>query len=183
MNAFSVTLDNVLLALAYLSAGFFLCRSKLVRADHISSISAILLYFCGPCMFIGVLVKQDVSAELNRTMLQFFLFTLAAQVLFMLLVWLLLGRRRKTFPGRMLSIASVVSNAGFFGLPIIQALFPQVPEAAVYSCIFCLSMNILAWTMGVFVLTNDRKYISLKSAFLNPTVISVAFALVLYFLR
>ena len=183
MNAFSVTLGNVLLALAYLLAGFVLCRVKLFKPDHISSVSAILLYFCGPCMFIGALMKQDVTADLNRNMLLFFLFTLAAQVLFMLLVWLLQGKRRKTFSGRMMSIASVVGNAGFFGLPIIQSVFPDVPEAAAYSCIFCLSMNILAWTMGIFVLTIDRKYISLKAAFLNPTVVSVAFALVLYFLR
>nr|AHF25882.1 putative permeases [uncultured bacterium Contigcl_1523] len=183
MNAFSVTFGNVLLTLLYLSAGFLLSRAKLVKAAHISSVSAILLYLCGPCMFIGAIMEQDVSADLNRAMFWFFLVVLAAQLLFMLLIWLLLGKRRKTFSGRMASIASVMGNAGFFGLPIIRSLFPDVPEVAAFSCIYCVAMNILAWTLGIFVLTNDRKYISLKAAFLNPTVVSVAFALVLYLLK
>ena len=31
----------------------------------------------------------------------------------------------------MLSIAAVMGNVGFFGMPVIRALFPDVPEAAV----------------------------------------------------
>ncbi len=183
MNAFSVTLENVILTLLYLSAGFILCRVRLVKAEHVSSISSTLLYLCGPCMFLGALMDLDPSPELTLNMFLFLVITFAAQVLFMLVVFLALGPRRKTFSGRMASIASVMGNAGFFGLPIVKALFPQAPEAAAYSCIFCVSMNILAWTLGVFVLTNDRKYISLKAALWNPTVVSMAAAVILYLLK
>ena len=85
------------------------------------------------------------------------------------------------FRWRMLAIAGVSGNTGFFGLPIINALFSGMPEAAAYSCMFCVSLNILAWTVGVFTLTGDRKYISFRAAFLNPTVIAVVIGLVLYF--
>ena len=183
MSAFSVTLENVILTLLYLSAGFLLCRVKLVKAEHVSSISATLLYFCGPCMFIGALTDLDPSAELNMNMFLFLVITFVAQVLFMLVIFLVLGSRRKSFSGRMTALASVMGNAGFFGLPIVKALFPEAPEAAAYSCIFCVSMNILAWTIGIFVLTNDRKYISLKAALWNPTVVSVAAAVILYLLK
>ena len=183
MSTFSVTLENVVLTLLYLSAGFVLCKAKLVRAEHASSISAILLYLCGPCMFLGALTDLDPSAELNLNMFLFFVITLAFQVLFMLAVFLLLGQRRQSFAGRMTALASVMGNAGFFGLPIVKALFPAAPEAAAYSCIFCVSMNILAWTLGIFVLTNEKKYISVKAALLNPTVISVTAAVILYLLR
>ena len=183
MNAFSVTLENVILTLLYLSAGFLLSKAKLVRAEHTSSISATLLYFCGPCMFIGALTDLDPSPALNLNMFLFLVITFATQVLCMLVIYLCLGSRRNSFTGRMAALASVMGNAGFFGLPIVKALFPEAPEAAAYSCIFCVSMNILAWTVGIFVLTNDKKYISLKAALLNPTVISVAGAIVLYLLK
>ena len=183
VSTFSVTLENVILTLLYLSAGFLLSKAKLVKADHVSSISATLLYFCGPCMFIGALTDLDPSAELNRNMFLFLVITFAVQILFMLAVYLFMGSRRTTFTGRMTALASVMGNAGFFGLPIVKALFPQAPEAAAYSCIYCVSMNVLAWTAGVFVLTNDRKYISLKAALLNPTVVSVAGAIILYLLK
>ena len=166
-----------------MSAGFVLCKVKLVKAEHVSSISATLLYFCGPCTFINALTNLDPSPALNLNMFLFLVISFVTQVLSMLLIYLLLGPRRASFIGRMGAIASVMGNAGFFGLPIVRALFPDAPEAAAYSCIFCVSMNVLAWTLGVFVLTNDRKYISLKAALWNPTVVSMAAAVILYLLK
>ena len=183
VNTFSVTLENVVLTLLFLSAGFLLGKAKLVQAGHMGSISAILLYLCGPCMFIGALTDLDPSPELTLNMFLFLVITFALQVLVIPLIFLVMGQKRKTFEGRMTSIASVMGNAGFFGLPIVKALFPEAPEAAAYSCIFCVSMNIIAWTLGIYFLTNDRKYISLKAAFWNPTVVSVGFAIILYLLR
>lgn len=183
MITFSVTFGNVLLSLLYLFPGFLLCKSRKVRPDHMSSISVILLYVCGPGMFLNALIGLEPSAALNRRMLLFLLFSLGAEMVLMVVIFLLLGKRRNEFRFRMLSIASVMGNVGFFGLPIVNALFPDAPEAAVYSCVFCASLNILGWTVGVFTLTGERKYISLKAAFLNPTVVSIAVGIVLYLLR
>ena len=183
MVSFSVTFSNVLLSLLYLLPGVLLYRSRLVRPEHMSSVRAILLYVCGPGMFLNALVSLEPSPELSRSMALFFGVTLAAMILFMLLLLPVVRRRRGEFRYRILTIASVMGNVGFFGLPIVSALFPGHPEAAAYSCIFCTSMNILAWTLGVFCLTGDRKYISLRAAFVNPTVLSVAAGLALYALH
>lgn len=183
MNTFTITLNQVVLTLLFLSAGFVMGKVKLVQAGHMSSISAILLYLCGPCMFIGALTDLTPSPELSLNMFLFLIITFAAQVIMIPIIYLLMGQKRKTFEGRITSIASVMGNAGFFGLPIVKALFPSAPEAAAYSCIFCVSMNIIAWTLGIFFLTNDKKYMSLKAALWNPTVVSVFFAVILYLLR
>lgn len=183
MTGFSVTFSNVLLTLLYLLPGFILCKVRKVSPGHLSSVSAILLYICGPCMFLNALTAMDPSAELTAKMLQFLVLSFLAELLLLLLLYALVGRRRSEFRWRMLALAGVSGNTGFFGLPIINALFPGAPEAAAYSCMFCVSLNILAWTVGVFTLTGDRKYISLRAAFLNPTVVSVAAGLVLYFVN
>ena len=180
VSTFTVTLGNVLITLLYLSCGFALCKVKLVKPEHTPSISAILLYICGPCMFIGALTDLDHSPALTGSMFLFLAVTMATQALVMGLIYLFLGKKRKDFLWRMLTLASVMGNVGFFGLPIVKALFPEAPEAAAYSCIFCVTMNIIAWTVGIFVLTDDKKYISVKQAFLNPTVVSVALGMVLY---
>lgn len=180
MNAFNVTFSNVLLTLLYLLPGFILCKLRKVRTEHLGSVSAVLLYICGPCMFLNALTAMDASPALTARMLQFLLVSLLAELTLMLILFALSGKRRKEFRWRMLAIASVSGNTGFFGLPIVQALFPGIPEAASYSCMFCVSLNILAWTVGVFALTGDRKYISFRDAFLNPTVVSVVIGFVLY---
>ena len=81
---------------------------------------------------------------------------------------------------RMLTIGSVLGNCGFFGLPLIKALLPQNPEVACYSSIYVISMNLLVFTAGIYCLTQDKKYISLKAAIMNPTFFSILVAIPLY---
>ena len=183
MASFTVTFNNVLLMLIYLLPGFLLQKCRKVRAEHLSTVSVILLYVCGPGMFLNALSALDCSPELTAKMGQFLLFSLAGETALMLLILLLLGKRRKEFSLRMLSIASVMGNVGFFGMPVVRVLFPSAPEAAVYSCIFNTSLKILAWTVGVFTLTGEKRHISFRAALLNPSVIAVIAGFFLYLLR
>ena len=183
MVSFTVTFSNVLLMLLYLLPGFLLCKCIKVRPEHLSTPSVILLYVCGPGLFLNALISLDVSAEQTARMGLFILFSLAGETALMLLILLLLGKRRKEFSLRMMSIASVMGNVGFFGMPVVRALFPDAPEAAVYSCMFNISLNFVAWTVGVFTLTGEKKYISLRTAFINPSVIAAAVGFVLYLLK
>ena len=174
MISFSVTFSNVLLMLLYLLPGFFMCKVKKVKPDHLSSISVILLYICGFALYVNALSYLDPSPELFRKMGLFLLFSLAGEVLLMLLILLVIGKkRRKEFGLRMLSIATVMGNVGFFGMPVVRALFPDAPEAAVYSSMFNAALNIIAWTVCVFTLTGEKKHISLKAALLNPSMLAV----------
>ena len=66
MISFSVTFSNVLLMLLYLLPGFFLCKARKVRPDHLSSISVILLYICGFALYVNALSYLDPSPELFR---------------------------------------------------------------------------------------------------------------------
>ena len=184
MISFSVTFSNVLLMLLYLLPGFFMCKVKKVKPDHLSSISVILLYICGYALYVNALSYLDPSPELFTKMGLFLLIALAGETALMLLILLVLGReKRKEFALRMLSIATVMGNVGFFGMPVVRALFPDAPEAAVYSSMFNAALNILAWTVGVFTLTGEKKHISLKAALVNPSMLAVFTGIILCLLR
>ena len=184
MVSFSVTFSNVLLMLLYLLPGFFLCKAGKIKPDHLSSASVILLYICGFGLYVDAISGLDPSPELFTRMGLFLVFSLAGETALMLLILLIAGpKRRKDFSVRMLSIASVMGNVGFFGMPVIRALFPAAPEAAVYSSMFNTALNILAWTVGVFTLTGEKKHISLRAAILNPSVLAVMIGAVLCLLR
>lgn len=180
MNTFSVTFGNVLLALLYLLPGYGLCKWGKVKPEHLSTTSVLLLYVCGPGMFLNAMLAPDPSPEFTGKMGLFLLFSLIAEAALMLLLQLIFRQRKQDFGMRMLSIASVMGNVGFFGMPVVRALFPDAPEAAVYSCMFNTSLNIFAWTVCVYALTGEKKYISLRAAFLNPSVLAATAGLVLY---
>ena len=183
MVDFSITFSNVLLMLLYLLPGFFLCKVRKIHPEHLSSISVILLYICAFGLYVNAMVDLDPSPALFTKMGLFLLFSLGAETVVMLLILLFLGSRRKQFAMRMVSIASVMGNVGFFGMPVVRALFPDAPEAALYSTLFNVSLNILAWTVGVYTLTEDKKHISVRAALLNPSVLAMAAGLVLCLLN
>ena len=184
MIPFTVTFSNVLLMLLYLLPGFFMCKVRKVKPDHLSSISVILLYICGFALYVNALYGLDPSPELFLKMGLFLLIALAGETALMLLILLVLGKeKRKEFALRMLSIATVMGNVGFFGMPVVRALVPDAPEAAVYSSMFNAALNILAWTVGVFTLTGEKKHISLKAALVNPSMLAVFTGIILCLLN
>lgn len=184
MSGIEIAFSNVAMALLYLIPGFAICRMGRLKAEHLSGLSALLIYGCTPCMMLDSLLKLDPDGGYLPGMGLFFLVTFATQGLFMLLVTVLSGKKKQAENRyRMLTIASVMGNVGFFGMPIIRVLLPGHPEAAAYSGVFCVSMNIFAFTVGVFNLTRDRKYISLKQAIMNPAVLSFLAGLILYLAR
>lgn len=177
---FTVALTNVLLTLLFILPGFLVGKAKLASPDHLSTLSAVLVYGCSPCMIASSFLKMTFSAEELGKMGLFFLVTLFTQCVFIAAVYFIFRKKRQDGRYRMLSVGSVLGNVGFFGLPIVKALLPDHPEAMCYSAIFVVSMNVLVFTVGVYCLTGNRKDMKLRSAVLNPTTISFFVVLPLY---
>ncbi len=180
--SFQVTFTNVLMTLLYILPGFLMCKVKKASADHLSTMSAILIYICSPCMVISSFLGLEYSARQLVNMALFFVITLLMQAVFMMALFFGLKKKYADSRYRILTIGSVLGNVGFFGLPLIKALLPENPEVMCYSCIYVISMNILVFTMGVYCLTKNSKFLSLKPAILNPSMFGLAVALPIYLL-
>lgn len=181
--SFDIALSNVLVTLMYILPGFLVCKLKRASADHLSTLSGILVYACAPCMVISSFLALDFSTENLINMGWFFIVTFLVQAAFMGLIYFLIRRRADDAKFRILTVASVLGNVGFFGLPVVKALLPHNPEVMCYSAVYVISMNILVFTVGVFCLTGDRKYITLKAAVLNPSMFGFVTGLLLYTAR
>ncbi|MCR4649519.1 MAG: AEC family transporter [Lachnospiraceae bacterium] len=180
MTAFRIAFVNVLISLLYMIPGFILYKSKKAAADHLSTVSAILIYVCSPCMVVSSFLSFEFSLNNLLFMGLFFVVSFIVQLIFLLLLYAIFRKKFNISKYRMLTIGSVLGNCGFFGLPLIKALFPENPEVACYSSIYVISMNLLVFTAGIYCLTQDKKYISVKSALVNPAFLSLSVALPLY---
>lgn len=178
---FSIVFSNVAMMLLYLICGYLLVKSGKAEASHAKSISGFLIYVCGPCMVVSAFQTLKYSAELTWKIGKFFLATLVVQGLFLLILFLLFGKKYEDAKYRILCAGAIFGNVGFFGLPLVTSLFPNEPVVACYSSAYVMSMNLLVFTVGVFLITKDKKFISFKSALLNPTSIAIFVALPLYF--
>ena len=178
---FTIALSNVLITLFYIFPGFVITKMKKATTDHLPTLSAVLIYIGTPFMEISSFMSLEYSAKGFANMAIFFGLTLVLQILFILVFVAIFHKKFSDSKYRMLTIASMMGNVGFFGIPIVATLFPSNPEVTAYATIFAVSMNILVFTVGIYCLTGDKRYISLKSAFCNPNVFGLVLALPFYF--
>ena len=82
---------------------------------------------------------------------------------------------------RAVVLASAFGNVGFFGVPVLQFLFPDAHDAIAYSAVFIVSLTLMSSTVCSYVLTGDKKHVSLKRALVNPQTVTLVISLPLFF--
>lgn len=169
--------------LFYMACGFCLSKFGKVKVKYTKYLSGILIYIGTPCMILSSFQSIAYSKENIFNMVMFFIACMAVQLMFYGILYILLHKKYDDAKYRILTIGTILGNVGFFGLPLVTSLFPENPEVACYSTLYVTGMNLLIFTIGIFMITNDKKYMSVKSAFLNPTVLAAAIAIPLYFLQ
>mgnify|MGYP004652000611 CR=1 FL=1 len=179
---FFIAFKNVLIMLLYMSCGFTLVKTGKAHSEHAKSLSAVLIYLCGPSLIISAFQDMTYSLESACDIGLFFVITLTIQIVSFAILYIVLHRKYDDAKYRILSCGAVMGNVGFFGMPMVMALFPNEPVVACYSTMYSMSMNLLVFTMGVFLITHNRKFITPKSALLNPTSIAIFLSLPMYFL-
>ena len=175
-----IAFTNVLLTLIYIIPGFISRKTNITKAEHLPSISAILVYVCSPCMIVASFLDTDRTWSNARQILLFFLVSLAIQAVLTFTLYSMFRKKFHDAKYRMLTVSFGLGNAGFFGIPIIEKLLPNNSEVACFACVYIVGMNMITFTLGAYCLTGDRKRMELKKAFINPSFISLMIALVLF---
>lgn len=176
-----ITALKVLTMIAYGVPGYLLVKTKQLGEDSIKVFAKFLLYVCQPALSLYTLGSVDSTPVLIRDLWIFFFLTLLAQVAIILLYSLVFRKKMKSDSAhRVCAVAGACGNVGFLGVPLLEYLIPGVPEVRVYSAAFSISMNVIGWTLGLLMMTGDRKYIKLKALFLNPSVITFAISFSLF---
>ncbi len=178
---FTTTLSSVALLLLYAVPGFLLVKSKLVDKGAIPAFAKVLLYVCQPCLTFYSFDKADFSLDLLLGLGVFFLISFVSQFGLLMLFYFIFRRKsHENVRYRIMNMALVLGNCGFFGIPVVERLFPDRADAAAYCLVFTLAMNLLCWTMVLYIVTQDKKYIKAKQLILNPATIAFLVGLVLF---
>lgn len=179
--SFQVTGLSVLMLVALCIPGFLLVKSRLLKAEYVTGFSVVLLYVCAPALSLYSFQQAECSRQM---LINIGIVILAATVFQLVIMAVSYAFFRKTFiepQSRVATVASAFGNVGFFGVPLLQAILPQYPEAVIYSAVFIVSMNVLGWTLGMSVMSGDKKHASLRRILVNPTTVILLVALPLFF--
>lgn len=173
MNEFMIMFRNVLIFVALAIPGYLLVKSGLLKTAQSGILSKILMYLGMPFLiFSGVVSNLSFSGELLLTMG----ITAAVGIVYTIVIFFaskpLASIEKNEKTRGMMQFCSVFSNNGFLGIPLAIAVFGR--ESHVFTVLILLNIinNVLMYTLGAYLVTGDRKSISLKKAFFNPVMLA-----------
>lgn len=177
---FLKTLYNVLIMFFYITPAFILKKVDWVKTEHLFSISSILLYICAPAMVLDAFQKCEFTKDNIIKLAKMFLVSLLVQVIAVVILMLIFFKKLQESKYRVAIAAGIFGNCAFFGLPLINSLFPGVPICIVYVVVYTTTQNILIFTIAVYCITWDKKYISILKALVNPATLSFLVAFIVF---
>lgn len=179
INAFLTVGQQVLTLFILLGVGFAMGKLYWLDDWGISGISNILLYIVTPAILLTSFQREFVAADFRN----FGLILSASAILHLLLVGgscLIIHDTQKQRE-RIFRFAVVFSNCGYMGYPLMQALVGKV--GVYYGSAYVVVFNVLAWTLGVYMISGDKKKLRLRPLLCNPGVLGTVAALTLYLLQ
>ena len=177
--------------LAFIVPGYILRKINMVDGGAKRALSSILLYVCQPALIISsfcvfsdeewLVIEQLGSVALVKDFVIAALISLIAMIAVFVVCKLVFIKYKNRDRANIYSYVAVFSNCGFLGVPFIEILTDGSILAVMYLMIFNLVFALVVWTLGVWLLTGDRHNISIKKVLLNPSIISMVVALLLFF--
>ena len=184
MGEFIIMLRNVLMFVALAIPGYVLVKCGMVKSEQSGILSKMLMYVGMPFMIIsGTVNNLKLSAELMLQMV-----IVAAVGVAYTIVWFLVSgpmtageKNEKT--AAMMRFCSIFGNNGFLGLPLAIAVFGRASRVFTLLIVLNIINNLLLYTLGTYLVSGDKKSMSLKKALLNPVLIGFAVGIVMNLLN
>ena len=169
-----IILRQTILMSLFMLIGYLLYRGKKIDAQGSKSIAALLVWAVIPANVVKSCLLPY-SSERMAQMAQ--CFYLAAAVLMIAMVISRICFRKDPVA----QFAASFSNAGFIGIPLVQA---SLGDGAVFFLIgIIILLNLLQWTYGAKLLKGESEKLRIKSILLNPVTISAVAGVGLFALR
>lgn len=171
--------------LLFIVPGFVLRKTNLIRPEVMPTLSNILLYYAQPMLIIKAFAVDPIQPT-GQTLLNFlYVILFAFAVILLTFAASRLAFRHMKGPDErnardVLVFSSTFSNCAFVGIPFIDMYSDGNAEAMMYIIVFNIVINLLIWTLGAYLVTQDKKQMSVKKAILNPCTVGSAIGLILF---
>ena len=153
----------------YMLCGFILARIHIIRQDNRQVLVKLLMNLAMPMMVLSAFNKQTTLEELKSSLLVMLIALLGCVLTG--LIGLLLWRKQPDHRKKVLMYASMFSNAGNAGLPVLNLVFGET--GVFFGSMYLIPPRILQWTVGIGLFVKPERKSFVKNVLLNPMVITI----------
>lgn len=146
-----IALNQILILFLLIGVGFFCRRAGILTESSVSSLSKFLLHICIPAMIIYSM-QIPFTGELLQNAGLLIVAALGYYAVSLAVAWfapVLLRAKHEEYG--VFRFMLVFSNAMFMGFPVLSMIFG--PEAIFYAAVFNIPFTILAYSVGIWLLT------------------------------
>ncbi len=176
LNNFIAIAQQVGVLFILIAVGFGCGRAGLITKHASKKMTDIVLYVVTPCVMVAAFQREFSVALLGKVLLAaltaFGILTVST------LIVRLVFRSKDEARRKVLQFAVIFSNCGFMSLPLQKALLGE--DGWFYGSIFVAVFNVFCWTYGLVDMSGDKKQLSVKRLALNPGIIGVTVAVILF---
>lgn len=175
-NNFIIIAQQVLVLFILIAVGFVCGKTGMITEHASKKMTDIVLYVVTPCVMVNAFQREFSFDLLTQVFIAAGIAAaiLTASVFLVKLIFHDKDEARK----KVLQFAVVFSNCGFMSLPLQKALLGD--EGQFFGSIFVAVFNVFAWTYGLADMSGDKKQLSIKKLALNPGIIGVIVAVLLF---
>lgn len=161
--------NTQLLLFLYMFCGFCISRAGIIREDNRTVLVRLLMDVAMPMMVLDAFNRPTTREEILSSVWVIVIALLGCVItgLIGLMLWKNQPENRK----KVLMYASMFSNAGNAGLPIISLVFG--PVGVFYASMYLIPPRILQWTVGLGLFVKPEKGGWVKNVLLNPMVVMI----------
>ncbi len=152
--------------------GFLLGRLGRVSEKTVEGITAILTDVAMPCLVFVKLLETDPTLIGWFDLAVCAVFPVVLEIL-LFFICLPLFKLKGDGEAEVSRFCAIFSNCGFLGIPLAASLFPEEPRAVVLVSVFNVLSTFMLLTLGVYILSGDRKHISVRRAIFKPITAAI----------
>lgn len=159
-------IDEVLILSIIMAVGVFARRKNMIREKAVTDLSNLLINITLPALLISSFNYNYSSNMFIEAKRIFFYSTLLNLILVFLSRFFTLKYDKDS--SKIIRFATVFSNSGFMGYPVLAGLFGKV--GIFYGAVFNIPLNIIMFNLGIMMYTGKSDIRALKGVILNPAI-------------
>ncbi|MDI9241467.1 AEC family transporter [Fusibacillus kribbianus] len=172
MNLALLLMKQIGVMFVLIGFGFIAVKCGIVSREDSKGISKLALYVIVPCILVNSF-QIEFTKDTFRGLLIAFGASLAVNVLYLILTWLL---NRKLSMSVIERASLIYPNAGNLIIPLVSAVLGE--EMIIYCSAYIVTQNLFIWTHGKFMISGEKQ-LSLRKLFLNSSMLAILAGIVM----
>ena len=172
MEIISTIVEQVSIMYVLMAIGFIVFRKKLINEEGTKQLSNLLVWVINPLIML-TRYQMDFSIIKLKELGISFIISLGA-----MLIGFLIGEIIFKKDQNIDKFAIGFANAGFIGIPLVTSIMGI--DKVFFLSAYLVCFGILSYTYGIYMVSGNKKLITVRSLVLNPGIIAVVFGLLVF---